>query len=174
MHFSCNFSNRSDQNILKASKQLKSLAFLSLSFTTTPSYQPPFPFPHSFTTPILSIELFILHAEDFTTGQCQLGGYCEGGHGPPKKGKKRKKKKKKKKEKTNILHAVILNVHTMKFCVLELATLDSSNINIYLSDLYNTLGAKNQNGGCSWKIISAVVLESPKTHPPASTDTDAS
>ena len=71
-------------------------------------------------------------------------------------------------------HAVILNVHTMKFCVLELATLDSSNINIYLSDLYNTLGAKNQNGGCSWKIISAVVLESPKTHPPASTDTDAS
>ena len=107
-------------------------------------------------------------------GQCQLGGYCEGGHGPPKKGKKRKKKKKKKKEKTNILHAVILNVHTMKFCVLELATLDSSNINIYLSDLYNTLGAKNQNGGCSWKIISAVVLESPKTHPPASTDTDAS
>lgn len=95
-------------------------------------------------------------------------------YGPPKKGKKRKKKKKKKKEKTDILHAVILNVHTMKFCVLELATLDSSNINIYLSDLYNTLGAKNQNGGCSWKIISAVVLESPKTHPPASTDTDAS
>ena len=82
-------------------------------------------------------------------GQFQLAGYCEGGHGPPKKGKKRKKRKKKKKEKINILHAVILNVHTMKFCVLELATLDSSNINIYLSDLYNTLGAKNQNGGCS-------------------------
>ena len=89
---------------------------------------------------------------------------------PPKREKREKRKKRKRKK----IHAVILNVHTMKFCVLELATLDSSNINIYLSDLYNTLGAMNQNGGCSWKIISAVVLESPKTHPPASTDTDAS